>query len=86
MKTLPHFAWTKHPTQTDMLCCLWMDLSLHVWKSGEWKVMGDIGHDMHGVLVSHSVQTTGKNLKDAQQRAQAAAMVQLQLRDQQPKT
>lgn len=75
MSTLPPFAWSAHPTQPDMTCCLWNGITLHAWKTGEWKVIKDFE-----VLTHWEEQTTGKNIKDAQRRAQAAAMVHHSLR------
>jgi hypothetical protein len=73
------FIWKRTSLIPGLSMSQWNGLTLHAWKSGEWKVMTDCPAD---VLAHWEQQTTGEDLEDAQQRAQAAAMVQLQQRNQ----
>jgi hypothetical protein len=80
------FKWRKPEGLHDQLLCEWQGLIMWAGKDGTWNVVkpGRGDFEPGTVLVSNEDQAKGKNMKDAQQRAQAAAMVQLQLRLQQP--
>jgi hypothetical protein len=69
------FHWTNvHPPAGNYSYCFYQGLTLHAFPEGAWKVIKD------SVVVAHwEEQTTGKDINEAKQRAQAAALVQLQL-------
>ena len=64
--------------------CEWNGFVLTVSIYGEWNVVSWNGDTSRPgtVLVYHTMQTKGNDLQDAQQRAQAAAMIQHSLRKQ----
>ena len=69
------FNWRKAAHQADGLeVTMYGAIHCHAWTTGEWKVI-------HGtaVLAHWSEQSKGSNINEAKQRAQGAAIVQLQL-------
>ena len=72
--------WEQHAgCPADMWHADWKGLLLRVWTDGRWEVLGPKRAGMFGKLVDHAMQTKGKDINEAKQRAQAAAIVQLQL-------
>lgn len=63
--------------------CNWRGLRLVAFTNGEWAVgkltYGQLREHYWIMLVDHAMQTKGKDINEAKQRAQAAAIVQLQL-------
>jgi len=72
--------WEQHAgCPPDMMHAEWRGLLLRAWEDGRWEVLGPRRNDRYGHLVGHQQQTAGKDINEAKQRAQAAAIVQLQL-------
>lgn len=76
MRAVP-FEWTKGGTT-----CVWMGLLLNAAPDGSWTVFGLIGKHRMVPLCTWRQQVPGKDINEARQRAQAAAIVQHQLRHQ----
>lgn len=55
----------------DFACCSWRGLTLHAFPDGAWKVIMDTE-----VVAHWEEQTSGNDINEAMQRAQAAAIVQ----------
>jgi hypothetical protein len=73
------FEWTEPFGIADgQQCCEVGPLILWATPDGEWRVCKKAGK-MALVIVSDCQQTKGKDINEAKQRAQGAALVQLQL-------
>jgi len=62
---------------------IWNNLRLWAYPDGRWSVSKRTGTPQRELvwkeIISHKDQTKGKDINEAKQRAQAAAIVQLQL-------
>lgn len=77
------FLWTEPYGIADRQHhCEWNGYELWASMFGEWRVLERRGPNNWHLIVDDTHQTKGKDLQDAQQRAQAAAMIQHSLREQ----
>lgn len=75
------FNWIHPPGIADKQeQCEWMGFVLWASTTGEWNVVARAEAGGYSVLVSSTMQTNGKDINEAWQRAQAAAIVQHSLR------
>lgn len=80
----PHFNWEHPEGAADQQERAWYG-HLLLWASttGEWRICrlvhGVRKQDQWTIVVDSTMQTAGKDIDEAKQRAQAAAIVQLQL-------
>lgn len=71
------FEWTK-----SGMTCSWLGFILNAAADGKWSVWWSAPNDRILPLVFLNMQAPGKDINEARQRAQAAAIVQHQLRHQ----
>lgn len=74
------FNWKTDRTLADgQQYAEWRGLILWADYLGQWRVVRKNRSAPSSILITHDDQTKGKDINEAKQRAQAAAIVQLQL-------
>lgn len=88
MSKTDSFLWKRPYGAADgQELCEWNGLALWADMHGEWRVVRMGANGRRGeVLITSADQINGKDIDEAKQRAQAAAIVQHSLREQNPVT